>query len=100
MGDEEERARERLERRLERLAALEVEVVRRLVEHEEVRTGRDDDRECEAPALAARQHLDRLLVLRPTGEQELAEQRLGLRTLEARHRLNALEDESALVELE
>src|SRR5579884_3731356 len=35
VGDEQHRARERLERRLERLAALDVEVVRRLVEHEE-----------------------------------------------------------------
>ena len=37
VGDEQDRAGERLERRLERLAALEVEMVRRLVEHEEVR---------------------------------------------------------------
>ena len=40
-----------LERVLERLAALEVEVVRRLVEHEEVRARRDDGR---ARAAAAR----------------------------------------------
>ncbi len=39
--DEQHGARERLERRLERLAALEVEMVRRLVEHEEVRARRD-----------------------------------------------------------
>ena len=37
VGDEQDRAGERLERGLERLTALEVEVVRRLVEHEEVR---------------------------------------------------------------
>ena len=42
VGDEQDRARERLERRLERLAALEVEVVRRLVEHEQVRARGDD----------------------------------------------------------
>ena len=47
MRDEQQRARERLERRLERLARLEVEVVRRLVEDEEVRARRDDDRERE-----------------------------------------------------
>src|SRR5439155_27103155 len=53
--DEQHRTRERLQRRLERLAALEVEVVRRLVEDEEVRAGGDDDRECEPPALTAGQ---------------------------------------------
>ena len=55
MGDEQHRPRERLERGLERLAALEVEVVRRLVEHEEVRAARDDEREREPPPLAARE---------------------------------------------
>ena len=45
VGDEQHRAGERLERRLERLAALEVEVVRRLVEHEQVRARGDDHRE-------------------------------------------------------
>ena len=45
VGDEQHRSRERLERLLERLAALEVEVVRRLVEDEEVRPGRDEQRE-------------------------------------------------------
>ncbi len=73
--DEQDRAGERLERRLERLAALEVEVVRRLVEHEEVRARGDDDREREPAPLAAREHRDRLLVLRVAGEEELAEQR-------------------------
>ena len=63
VGDEQHRAGERLERGLERLAALEVEVVRRLVEDEEVRARRDDDREREPAPLAAGEHLDRLLVL-------------------------------------
>ena len=53
--DEQHRARERLERRLERLAALDVEVVRRLVEDEEVRAARDDEREREPAPLAARE---------------------------------------------
>ncbi len=53
--DEQHRAREGLECGLERLAALEVEVVRRLVEHEEVRAGGDDEREREPPPLAARE---------------------------------------------
>ena len=52
--DEQHRARERVERRLERLAALEVEMVRRLVEHEEVRAGRDDERERRAAAARRR----------------------------------------------
>ena len=52
--DEKDGSRKRLERRLERLAALEVEVIRRLVEHEEVRPGRDDERQREPPSLAAR----------------------------------------------
>jgi hypothetical protein len=50
---EENRPGERLERGLERLAALEVEVVRRLVEEEEVRARSDEKCESEAPSLAA-----------------------------------------------
>src|SRR5204862_426095 len=45
VGDEQHRAGERVERRLESFAALEVEVVRGLVEDEEVRPGGDRDRE-------------------------------------------------------
>ena len=73
--DEQHGAGEGLERGLERLAALEVEVVRRLVEHEEVRARRDHEREREPAALAAREHRDRLLVLGPAGEEEATEQR-------------------------
>ena len=76
--DEQDRAGERLERLLERLAALEVEVVRRLVEDEEVRAGRDDDREREPAPLAAGERGDGPLVHVPAGEEELAEQRLRL----------------------
>jgi hypothetical protein len=53
VGDEEDRPGERVERCLERLAALEVEVVRRLVEEEQVRARGDDEREREAPERAA-----------------------------------------------
>ena len=52
MRDEQHRPGKRLERRLERLARLEVEVVRRLVEHEEVRARRD--RRSRARAAGAR----------------------------------------------
>ena len=44
MGDEEDRAWKRLERGLEGFAAFEVEVVRRLVEDEEVRSRGNDER--------------------------------------------------------
>ena len=99
MGDEQHRAGERLERLLERLAALEVEVVRRLVEHEEVRAGGDEQRERQAPALAAGQRRHRPLVHVPAGEEEAAEERLGLRPLETGRALCAVEHAAALVEL-
>ena len=97
--DEQHRAGERLERLLERLAALEVEVVRRLVEHEEVRPGRDEQRQRQAPALPSGQRRDRPLVHVPAGEEEAAEERLGLRPLEPRRPLRAVEHAAALVEL-
>ena len=80
---------ERLERGLERLAALEVEVVRRLVEHEEVRARGDDEREREPAALAARERRDRLLVRLPAREEEAAEQVLRLRAAAGRSRAAA-----------
>ena len=58
VGDEQQRAREGLQRRLERLAALEVEVVRRLVEDEHVGARLDEHGEREPPALAAAQAVD------------------------------------------
>src|SRR5581483_3065766 len=91
--------RERVERRLERLAALEVEVVRRLVEDEEVRAARHGDGKREAPPLAARQDADRLLVRVPAGEEEASEEALRVGALQAGHRLDALEDGAARVEL-
>ena len=69
----------RLERRLERLAALEVEMVRRLVEDEQVRARGDDEREREPAPLAAREHRDLLLVGLPAREQEAPEEVLRLR---------------------
>ena len=53
--DEQHRAGERLERGLERLAALEVEVVRRLVEDEEVRPRRDERARARAAAARPRE---------------------------------------------
>ena len=84
--DEQDRPGKRFERGFERLARLEVEVVRRLVEHEEVRARGDDVREREPAPLAAREHRDRLLVLVPAGEEEAAEQRLRLRRAEGSSR--------------
>ena len=55
MGDDDEAARERLERRLELLDRLEVEVVRRLVEHEAVDAAGGEQREPGARALAGRE---------------------------------------------
>ena len=65
MGHEQHRAGERVERRLECLAALEVEVVGGLVEDEEVGAGRDGHGEREAPPLSAGKHGDLLLVRVP-----------------------------------
>ena len=66
---EQQRAREALQRRLERLAALEVEVVGRLVEDEHVGAGVHEDRQRQPPALAAGQPVERLLG-RLAAEQE------------------------------
>src|SRR5215468_2479711 len=67
-------ARKSFERRLERLAALEIEVVRRLVHDEEVGARGDDERERQPAPLTARERDDRLLVLRPAREQEPPEE--------------------------
>ena len=100
MRYEQDRAGEGFERCLERLAALEVEVVRRLVEHEEVRAGGDDDREREPPPLATRDRYDRLLVLVPAGEEKAPEQGLCLRARQPRGALHRLEHRPPLVELD
>jgi len=98
--DEQDRARKRLERGLEGLAALEVEMVRRLVEDEKVRSGGNDQRQPEPTAFAARELVDALLVLVPAGEEEPAEKRLRLRPLQARGAHRAFEHAAALVELD
>src|SRR6185436_18911400 len=54
VGDEDHRPLEGEQRVLERLAALDVEVVGRLVEDQDVGAGGDEDREREAALLAAR----------------------------------------------
>ena len=54
--DEHDGALVGVERLLERLARLDVEVVRGLVEHEQVGAAGDERREREPPALAAREH--------------------------------------------
>ena len=87
-----------LERGLERLAALEVEVVRRLVEDQDVGARVDEDRQRQPPPLAAREPLDRLLG-RLAGEQELAEQRARLVRRQPRGALGGLEHAGGRVEL-
>ena len=94
VGDQQQRAGERLQRGLERLAALEVEVVGRLVEDQHVRARVDEHGEREAAALAAGQAVERLLGLL-AAEQELAEQRARLVRLEARRALAGLEHRRA-----
>src|SRR6185312_3372967 len=79
---EQERALERAQGVLERLARLEVEVVRRLVEDQDVRARRHEDRQRQPPALAAAQAVERLLGLL-AAEQEAPEQRARLVRLQA-----------------
>ena len=98
--DQEHGARKRLERGLECFTALDVEMVRRLVEEQEVGAGGDDDRQREPTPFAARQHAHRLVVLLPAGEEEAAEEVLGRRTGEPGHRLDAGEHGAPLVELD
>jgi hypothetical protein len=71
--DDEDGSLELLERRLQDLAALEVEVVRGLVEDEEVRARLDQERKAKPSALATRELADRLTVLVPAGEPETAQ---------------------------
>src|SRR4051794_13354324 len=75
-------------------------MVGRLVDDEEVRAGGDDEREREPPTFASGQCDDRLLVLRPAGEQETAEQLLRVRPLQTGRALYALQDRTTQVELE
>ncbi len=61
---------------------LDVEVVRRLVEHEEVRPRGDEQREREPPSLPAGERGHGPLVRLPPGEEEPPEERLGARPRE------------------
>ena len=61
MADQEQRAGVFLQRRLQQLERLDVEVVGRLVQHQQVRRPREQAREQQAVALAAREHRDRRL---------------------------------------
>ena len=61
MRDEDERAGIVLERQLERRAHVEIEVVRRFVEEQEIRTRANDEREREARLFAAREVRDGLV---------------------------------------
>src|SRR4051794_27775699 len=88
--DEQQRPRELRQRVLERLARVEVEVVGRLVEHEDVGAGLHQDRQRQALALAPAQPGDRLLGLL-AAEQEAPEQRAGLVGRELRRALAGLE---------
>ena len=78
------------QRVLERLARVDVQVVRGLVEDQHVRARRHQDRERQPPALAARQPVERLLGLL-AAEQEAAEQGARLVRRELRGALRRLE---------
>ena len=84
MRDEQHRPREALERELQRLTALKVEVVRRLVEDEEVRARRHHDGERQPAALTARERGDRLVLRVLSREGESPQQRLRLPARELR----------------
>ena len=100
VGDEEDRPRERLERGLERLARLDVEMVRRLVEDEEVDAGRDQQRECEPPPLSTGERGHGPLVRLPAGEEEPPEQRLRARARQPRRGGRRIEHRSARRQLD
>src|SRR6187402_1822332 len=74
-------------------------MVRRLVEDEEVRARGDEDGEREAASLASGERGDRLLVRLPAGEEEAPEKRLSARPRQPGHRLHAVEDAPALVQV-
>src|SRR4051794_25487352 len=88
--DQQDGPAERAQRVLERLAALDVEVVGGLVEDQQVGARLDEDREREPPSLTAREPGQRLLRLL-AAEQEAAEQRARLVRREAGRALTRLE---------
>ena len=76
MGDEHDRRVERRQLALEPLEALHVEVVRRLVEQEEVRVGREGAREGGARQLSAGERVERPVEV-GVAEPEPTEDRRG-----------------------
>ena len=82
VGDQDHRALELDQRVLERLAALDVEMVGGLVEDQDVGAGGDEDRQREPPLLAAGD-VGELLLGVAAGEEEAAEQGARLRPGEA-----------------
>ena len=91
VGDEDDGALVLEQRVLERLAALDVEVVRRLVEDQDVRARGDEDRQRQAPLLSAADVGELLLDL-VAGEEEAAEQVAGLLAAQAGAALDRVED--------
>ena len=77
MGDQQQRTLELLEGVLERLAALDVQVVGGLVQDQHVCPGVHEDGQRQAAALAPGEAIERLLGLL-AAEQEAAEQRPGV----------------------
>ena len=90
MGDQDHRALELGQRVLERLAALDVEVVGGLVEDQDVGAGGDQDRQREPPLLAAGD-VGELLLDVGAGEEEAAEQAARLLAGEAGLALGGVE---------
>jgi hypothetical protein len=70
--DEQDGAGKGFDGKLERFPALQVQVIRRFVQDEEIRSRGDDQREREPASLAAGELDDGLLLLFPTGEEEAA----------------------------
>lgn len=75
-------------------------MVCRLVEHEQIGSRGNDDRERQSSPFTAREHRDLLLLLAVAREEELAEEILGLRPREAGHGNGTVEHRTSLVELD
>jgi hypothetical protein len=90
VGHEQDRAGKGPQRVLERLAALDVEMVGGLIEDQHVGCRLHEHRQRQAPALAAGQAAQRLLGLL-AGEQEAPKQRARLARAQARRALRGVE---------
>ncbi len=97
MADHEQRPLVLLEHLLQLLARLDVEVVRRLVEEEQVHLRVDQARELQPALLAARERPDRAVEIL-AGEEEPVEERRGLRAQEPRLPDRPLEERRPRVE--